>query len=190
MIKKFTRSRIGTTSVEFAIVTSAFLLILFGIIDFGRLFWVWNSAAQATERGARLAVVSDMVPSGLANFDCLVAANGNGALCPINAVSPNPVICTVNGCNGYGPMDINAFNNIVTEMQRYSDAIQPANVQIEYRHIGLGLSGNPFGSDIAPMVTVRLQGMVFDFVVPGFSGLTSINMPSFVTTLTGEDNSG
>lgn len=190
MIKKFTLSRLGTTSVEFAIVTSAFLLLLFGIFDFGRIFWVWNSAAQATERGARLAVVSDIVPSGLQNFDCLIAANGNGALCPVSAVSPNPVICTVSGCNGYGPLNATAFNNIVTEMQKHSADIQPANVQIEYRHIGMGLSGNPFGSDIAPMVTVKLQGMIFDFVVPGFSGLTSINLPEFKTTLTGEDNSG
>jgi Flp pilus assembly protein TadG len=190
MLRKFRLSQLGTTSVEFAIVTSAFLLILFGIVDFGRLFWVWNSAVQATERGARLAVVSDIVPSGLANFDCLVAANGNGALCPVTAVSPNPVICTVSGCNGYGPIDAAAFNKIVTEMQRYSDVVQPQNVQIEYRHIGLGFSGNPFGSDIAPLVTVKLQGLVFDFVVPGFSGLTSINMPEFKTTLTGEDNSG
>jgi hypothetical protein len=100
---------------------------------------------------------------------------------------PNPVTCDVNGCDGHGPFDAAAFNNIVATMQLIYSRVQPANVVVEYEHVGLGFAGNPYGSDIVPTVTVRLQGMVFNFVTPMVSGLFTINMPGFATTLIGED---
>ena len=65
--------------------------------------------------------------------------------------------------------------------------VQAANVVVEYQHIGLGFAGNPYGMDIVPTVKVRLQGMVFNLITPVFSGLMTINMPDFATTLMGED---
>lgn len=47
----------GTTTVEFAIAVALFLTLLLGIIDFGRMLFTWNSAAEATRWGARVAVV-------------------------------------------------------------------------------------------------------------------------------------
>lgn len=48
----------GAAIVEFAIVLSAFLLLLLGIIEMGRVLFTFNSAAEATRRGARIAVVT------------------------------------------------------------------------------------------------------------------------------------
>ena len=48
----------GATAVEFAFVSIALVLLLLGIIQFGLLMFTFNSAAEATRRGARLAVVS------------------------------------------------------------------------------------------------------------------------------------
>ena len=187
LLRRFSRDRRGLSSVEFALVALVFFLFIFGIFDFSRALWQWNAAAKAAHWGARYTIVNDIVATGLVNFDGLAAAGGNGLAVPVGAVNPNPVICDVNGCNGYGPLDTAAFNNIVATMQLIYSRVQPANVVVEYEHVGLGFAGNPYGSDIVPTVTVRLQGMVFKLVTPMVSGLFTINMPDFATTLIGED---
>jgi Flp pilus assembly protein TadG len=50
----------GAAAVEFALVASLLFMLLFGIIEFGRVLMYWNTAAEATRLGARLAVVCSM----------------------------------------------------------------------------------------------------------------------------------
>ena len=50
----------GAAVVEFALVAMIFFVLLIGIFEFGRVMFTWNSAVEATRRGARLAVVCDM----------------------------------------------------------------------------------------------------------------------------------
>jgi len=50
----------GAAVVEFALVAMIFFLLLLAIFEFGRLMFTWNSAVEATRRGARLAVVCDL----------------------------------------------------------------------------------------------------------------------------------
>ncbi len=83
-----------------------------------------------------------------------------------------------------------AFLAIVDRMKQAYDRIEPQHVIVEYRHIGLGFSGNPFGSDIIPSVTVRLQLPDFEFVTPGLSGIFTIGRPDYQTTFTAEDHQG
>lgn len=52
-------SQSGATVVEFAIVAVLFFTLLLGIMDFGRMLFTWNAAAEATRWGARVAVVCD-----------------------------------------------------------------------------------------------------------------------------------
>ncbi len=47
----------GVAAVEFAIVAMLLFTLLFGIIEFGRLFYVINSVQEVTRRAAREAVV-------------------------------------------------------------------------------------------------------------------------------------
>ena len=47
----------GATIVEFAIVLPVFMLLLLGIIDFGRYFFVQHTLQYATREGTRLALV-------------------------------------------------------------------------------------------------------------------------------------
>ncbi|MGH8601772.1 MAG: TadE/TadG family type IV pilus assembly protein [Gammaproteobacteria bacterium] len=49
----------GAAMVEFAVVAVVFLTLLLGIMDFGRILFTWNAAAEATRWGARIAVVCD-----------------------------------------------------------------------------------------------------------------------------------
>lgn len=52
------RSR-GAAAVEFALVSLVFFTILFGAMEMGRLMFYWNTAAEVTRLGARMAVVCD-----------------------------------------------------------------------------------------------------------------------------------
>lgn len=47
----------GTTAVEFAFVVVVFLSIVLGIMEFGRVLYVWNTVQEVTRRAAREAVV-------------------------------------------------------------------------------------------------------------------------------------
>jgi len=51
------RRQVGVMIVEFAIVSMVFLLLLMGIMEFGRWLFTLNAASEATRWGARLAVV-------------------------------------------------------------------------------------------------------------------------------------
>ena len=56
------RDERGASAAEFALVLPLLLLLLFGIIDAGRLAWEFNRAEKATQVGARVAVVTDPIP--------------------------------------------------------------------------------------------------------------------------------
>jgi hypothetical protein len=47
----------GVALVEFAIILPAFLLILLGVMDFGKVFNYWQTGTQAAATGARAGVV-------------------------------------------------------------------------------------------------------------------------------------
>ena len=82
-----------------------------------------------------------------------------------------------------------AFTNIVDRMQAMYAPITPANVQVEYRNVGIGFAGNPSGPDVSALVTVRLAGLQFQ-PVTCFVFACSITMPDFSSALTLEDASG
>lgn len=52
------RSNDGAAAVEFALVLSVLLLILLGILDFGRLLYVQQTIKAASREGARARVVT------------------------------------------------------------------------------------------------------------------------------------
>ena len=49
----------GAAAVEFALVSLVFFTMLFGAFEMGRLMFYWNTAAEITRLGARMAVVCD-----------------------------------------------------------------------------------------------------------------------------------
>src|SRR3954451_12155333 len=52
------RRRRGQALVEFALVLPVLLLILFGIIDAGRLIFTYNTISSAARNAARVAIVN------------------------------------------------------------------------------------------------------------------------------------
>src|SRR5574340_828027 len=49
----------GVAAVEFALVAIVFFPLLLGILDLGRMLYVWNTVQEVTRRAARAATVTD-----------------------------------------------------------------------------------------------------------------------------------
>jgi len=57
-VLKRLRDRSGNSVIEFALVLPLLLLVVFGITEFGRAWFVVNALAAASREGVRLAVVT------------------------------------------------------------------------------------------------------------------------------------
>ena len=91
------RPQSGATMVEFAIVAVLFFSLLLGIMDFGRILFAWNSAAEATRLGARIAVVCDkLTPSQVRDRMRKISPNLTDANIAINYYDPPGIVN--NGC--------------------------------------------------------------------------------------------
>ncbi|WP_370279046.1 TadE/TadG family type IV pilus assembly protein [Pontibacterium sp.] len=67
----------GMTSVEFAIVGAVFFILLFAVIEFGRLMFVMNTLDEVTRRGARLAAVCRVGPAEVTFIQNRAIFDGN-----------------------------------------------------------------------------------------------------------------
>ena len=191
------RDQRGASAAEFALVLPLLLLLLFGMIDAGRFMWEYNRAEKATQMGVRYAVVTNPVAPGLASYSFAVTGGViAGDTVPValfdNAVCTNTsCTCTASSggfCSGAG-YDAAAFNNLVARMSAMYPPIDADNVEIEYRNVGLGYAGDPNGPDVAPLVTVRLNGLRFQPISTLFFGV-ELDIPDFRAALTLEDGSG
>lgn len=197
------RDKRGSSAAEFALVLPLLLLLLFGIIDAGRFAWEYNKAEKATQVGARVAVVTDVIPPGLATASYVgVSGLTQGDVIPASALgiiscksTSGTVTCDCAPPDGappcpasLGTADPTAFDRIVTRMQYMKSDITASNVRVEYRGSGLGFAGDPNGMEIAPIVTVKLTGVQFKPITALL--FATIAMPDFRTSLTAEDSSG
>jgi TadE-like protein len=183
----------GTSSVEFALISMALVVLGFGIVEVGWFSYQWNAAQKATQLGVRLAVVSDPIPNGLETATCTGLAGANCA----SGDSFGTITCGSSGCTGgssYSGARTAVFNAIVTRMRAVQPLIQSANVQVVYRDVphlrwvGRARSTlNPTGG-VVPEVTVRLQNLTYRWLILGsMLGLPNLNMGGFTATQIGED---
>ena len=191
------RCRSGASAAEFALVLPLLLLLLFGLIDAGRMLWAFNRAEKATQAGTRYAVVTKMAASGFEDYsfatDDPVPVVAGTAVPTTNfdriVCTQASCVCTGGNVCGGVDLDSDAFAEIVARMRSLDPAIASANVTITYRNTGLGFAGDPGGPDVAPLVTVALSGMQFQPITTLLFG-ASVGMPNFMTSLTAEDLSG
>jgi hypothetical protein len=190
----------GASAAEFAMVLPLLILFLFGIIDGGRYLWEVNKAEKATQVGARVAIVTDVLDGGLQSASYVGQTVGGTTLTQgdsIPAAALGQLNCTSSGCSCSSgtcptvsaPGDYSTrFNRVVTRMQYMKPDIAASNVTIAYRGSGLGFAGDPNGMEIAPLVTVELSGVQFRPVI--LFNSVAFNLPAFRTTLTSEDSTG
>jgi Flp pilus assembly protein TadG len=201
-IKRLLRNRSGASAAEFGLVLPLLIILLLGIIDAGRFIWEYNRAEKATQAGARVAVVTQIIPQGVADFkyvnqtvggikylqgDPLAASALGKVTCEQTA---GALGCTCDSANGYcpslGTTNTAGFDAIVTRMHAMYPRVSAARVVVEYRGSGVGYAGDPSGMDVSPLVTVKLKNIPFNQLV--LFGLVNFNLPSFSTSLTAEDS--
>lgn len=112
----------GAIAVEFALVLIPLLLILSGIVEFGRAMWHGNVLTKATRDGAR--VISAWDPTDLANGlqesrDRVVATANASRLSPALALADVAVECD------YSPGPTPAFS-----FTTCSDSVPPVSVRL------------------------------------------------------------
>jgi Flp pilus assembly protein TadG len=56
----------GTSMAEFVIISAVFFMIIFAIIEFGRLLYTHNALTDAARRGARYAALHDKTTTDIA----------------------------------------------------------------------------------------------------------------------------
>jgi hypothetical protein len=191
------RDEAGATLVEFGIVLSLFLLIFFGLVDFGRLAYHDVIAERGLHAAARVAAVRPpacaAVPEYLSRDPAApdsvqygTSCNAGGAICQ----DPGTISC-----------DGNAANPTAAEIWALVGPTLPpgasiSNLRFSYAYDpNLGFLGGPY----VPVVTLRLQDVGFQFVTPlaglaVLSGATpgsaldgSMTLPSHSVSLPAED---
>jgi len=102
----------GSTVAEFAIVSGLFFMIIFGIIEFGRLLYTHNALTDAARRGARYAVLHGKNRVCVKNVVIYGETHvGAGSTCPptgpalINGLTADNVVVE------YDPEDTYDMNN-------------------------------------------------------------------------------
>ncbi|HEX8989585.1 MAG TPA: TadE/TadG family type IV pilus assembly protein [Rhodocyclaceae bacterium] len=116
----------GSATVEFAVVAVLFLTLLLGIMDFGRMLFTWNAAAEATRWGARVAVVCDKADAGLvlARMQTFLPQL-TGANVVISWENPEGVAdpgCDPSNCKG---VQVSIYNNPANPSDPNNFRIQP-----------------------------------------------------------------
>jgi len=196
------RDRSGASAAEFGLVLPLLLILLLGMIDAGRFIWEYNRAEKATQAGARVAVVTQIIPQGVADFKYVgQTVNGTAYIQgdPLQVSALGEVTCERSGgslgcscdsANGYcpslGTTNTAGFDAVVTRMRAMDPAISADHVVVKYRGSGVGYAGDPSGMDIAPLVTVELEGVSFRPLV--LFNAVAFDLPPFRTTLTAEDS--
>lgn len=142
MTQGFNRGERGSTVVEVAMAAAVFFVMIFGIIEFGRLLYTHNALTDAARRGARYAVLHRE------DAPCVeeVVVYGEGHI--------NPITCAPTGApliNG-----LTTTNVVVT----YTGADLDGNPD----------SPNPWGTNLGT-ATVTIENYTFDLSIP-FIGRT------------------
>ncbi|AID28001.2 Flp pilus assembly protein TadG [Mesorhizobium sp. USDA 4775] len=205
MIQRFAKSEDGAAMVEMTIVSTLLFSLVLGFVDFGYAFYQWNAATKAVQVGARLAAISDAVATNLATAGPI---SSPGA--PIVAGAYGPFVCTytagTGGCSNGGGFSAANFSrifrgdtlntnddacpNLATNqrpgMCHFFPGLLRSNVVVTYSATGLGYQTRLSGP--VPTITVSLQNRTFQFFfLQGLMGFGNINMPSMLSTVTGED---
>lgn len=99
------RKRLGAAAVEFALVAPLFFLLVFGMVEFGRMVMIQQVITNASREGARMAVLDGASASSVKSSVVTYMANGGVTIStsdvtinpsdPTTAAAGNPVTVTV-----------------------------------------------------------------------------------------------
>lgn len=190
----------GSTIIECAIVLPMFLMLLLGIVDFGRYGFDFVMTKKAMERGTRIIAVRNPVCPGVPNtHERQTTLSGQtpppfGTSCSVADICENPgtISCSLNPADGGAGEEI--WARIAAVMP---STVVAEDITVTYAYnSNLGFLGGPY----VPEVTVELTGAQFEFVTPlgGLATLVTgsanpnapeglVPFPSISVTMPGED---
>ena len=64
VLMRFIRARRGAVAIEFALGLPIFLAMIYGVFEFGRIFWTQNTMEFAVEEAARFTMVNPNATNG------------------------------------------------------------------------------------------------------------------------------
>ncbi len=85
----------GQAAVEFALSSVLFFTMVFFLVDGGRILFNYITLAEATDEGARYAIVNSTDPNFVSDITGVVQSNAVG-------ISPTPSV-SVQPASGYSP---------------------------------------------------------------------------------------
>ena len=196
-LSRFHRDAEGTVLVEMAIVLPIFLLLLLGLIDFGRMGGEFVMASKAMQRAVRIAAVRPTVCPALPTVNLRGSGAGAtthyGTSCAAGTnfcVNPGVVTCTASASNATAAEIWTAIAPLMPSHATVS------NLKLSYSFdANLGFLGGPY----VPVVTVEIQNLNFQFATPlsalaALVGVTdgsapgaTLPFPKTSTSLPGED---
>jgi len=199
-LRRFQRNTSGTTLVELAIVMPLLLLLIFGVLEFGRLFWITGVTQKATAIAVRLAAVRPPVCPNVPDVISAVSVSAGGTaprfgtVCRTGGVCADlgEQVCALNLGTATGQ---EIWGRVAALMPPGSTA---ANIRLRYSFDErIGFVGGPY----SPVVTVELINLEFQFISPlgqlaalaasdatiAASLPNSISLPSMSASLPGED---
>lgn len=182
-LRPFLRSSDGSATIEFVVVFLGFIAIIFFVVEVTLYLFFMASIEKAAQAGARAAVVSPPVVSGVPPVIQKTAGGVFGFKCSdpsAPCVSFGTLSCTGAACQAI------PFTRILNHMRGYNAQIEAEHVTVVYSDIGLGFAGGP----ATPMVTVSVSGLPFRTGIVGLL-LTNANvlavLPARSASMTGED---
>ncbi len=199
ILRRFTRSERGTALVELGMIIPLFLLLIFAILEYGRLYWNITTAQKAMHIASRMATVGPPLCGALPDSHTLAGGAPTttkyGTLCRGNNVCATPTLpapCSLDTSTPYGSRIWSKISPLLPPNTSVN------NVQFTYSHDSqLGFLGGPY----TPVVTAEIVNLEFDFVIPigplaalavgdptiTSTKSTSITIPSMSTSVPGED---
>ena len=161
------RDEEGATLVEFALVTGIFLFLFFGLVDFARLGFTTVLAEKATEAAVRMAVVSAPICADVPKVTQRSLITGtlsldlpNGTRCSARAGLCVPARTV--SCLG------SASQPDAARIWARVAGLMPTHASVENLRFSYSFDPdlNHVGAPYAPVVTVEIANLDFDFISP------------------------
>ncbi|SFN50047.1 Flp pilus assembly protein TadG [Roseovarius lutimaris] len=165
-LRRFALNESGAFLVEFAVVVPIMLFLLFGLIDFARLGLANVMADKATAKAVRMAVVRPVVCPGVPRVV------NRGLLGQLSLDQRNGTSCTARTglCEDSGTISCTGSLSNATAADIWAQVrpmmptgAGPENLRFSY---GFDASLNRVGTAYAPVVTVDIVDLTFDFISP------------------------
>jgi Flp pilus assembly protein TadG len=147
--KHFENKERGAALVEFAIVATVFLSVLFGVVEFGRLFWTHNALRDAARRGVRYATIRKNDSAGIQAVKNMVVYGDPNA----NPATATPVVSGL------------TTGNVTVEYQNYNGLQLSARATVSITNYNFQFSVPLIGGTVAmPAYRTSLPGESVGYV--------------------------